>query len=417
LLQHTNPMTKKTPDQAFLREGNLSTVLKLIQTRVSISRAQLAVLTGLNKSTVSSLVEDLLERRLVCEAGMNSVGTGRPATMLEINRHAGYIIGVELGVDFVSVGIADFLGNLIWRRKEDADPMQGQDIMLEQTLRIVKEAIASGRKKGQRFLGLGLATPGTVDQKDGILVFAPNLHWTNVPFRKIFSEGTKQKVIIENDANAAAIGEHLFGSARLIRDFIFVFAGVGIGGGLFLNGNLYRGKNGYAGEIGHSPIMANQSQTVCHCGNRGCWETFANQYSIIQRVHARLEVKRNSILPRLMDEQRIPLTIGLIKQAADAGDQESIDSFTEAGHAMGQGFAGLINIFNPEKIILGGPLSLAGNYLLPAIREEIPTHTLPEIDQQAEIVLSSFGTDASLIGAIAIIVDDVLSNPSQVERR
>jgi glucokinase-like ROK family protein len=410
-------MTKKTPDQAFLREGNLSTVLKLIQTRVSISRAQLAVLTGLNKSTVSSLVEDLLERRLVCEAGMNSVGTGRPATMLEINRHAGYIIGVELGVDFVSVGIADFLGNLIWRRKEDADPMQGQDIMLEQTLRIVKEAIASGRKKGQRFLGLGLATPGTVDQKDGILVFAPNLHWTNVPFRKIFSEGTKQKVIIENDANAAAIGEHLFGSARLIRDFIFVFAGVGIGGGLFLNGNLYRGKNGYAGEIGHSPIMANQSQTVCHCGNRGCWETFANQYSIIQRVHARLEVKRNSILPRLMDEQRIPLTIGLIKQAADAGDQESIDSFTEAGHAMGQGFAGLINIFNPEKIILGGPLSLAGNYLLPAIREEIPTHTLPEIDQQAEIVLSSFGTDASLIGAIAIIVDDVLSNPSQVERR
>jgi glucokinase-like ROK family protein len=410
-------MVKNTPDQAFVRETNLSAVLRLIQTQAPISRAQLAVLTGLNKSTVSSLVDDLLERGLVHETGLNSAGAGRPATLLEMNPQAGYIIGVELGVDFVSVGVSDFLGHLVWQKKEDADPYQAQDVMIEQTLRIVKDAMTVGRKKGHRYLGLGLATPGTVDLKEGVLIFAPNLHWKNVPFRKIFSEHTKLKVIIENDANAATIGEHLFGSARLTHDFIFVFAGVGIGGGLFLNGKLYRGKNGYAGEIGHSPIMPNPAQTVCHCGNRGCWETFANQYSIIQRVQARLEVKRNSIIPQLMAEQRSPLTIALIKQAADAGDPEAIESFTEAGRAMGQGFAGLINIFNPEKIILGGPLSLAGDYLLPAVREVIPQHTLPEIDQQAEVVLSSFGQDASLIGAIAIVVDNVLSNPTQVERR
>ena len=411
-------MTKETPDQAHLREANLSAVLRLIQAQAPISRAQLAALTGLNKSTVSSLVDELLERRLVHEIGQNSAaGTGRPATLLEINPRAGHIIGVELGVDFVSVGIADFRGNLVWQRKEDADPLQGQEAMLEQTLQIVKEAIGTGKKKGQRFLGLGLATPGTVDLNEGVLVFAPNLHWKNVPFRKIFSESTKLKVHVENDANAATIGEHLFGKGRFARDFIFVFAGVGIGGGLFLNGKLYRGRNGYAGEIGHSPIMADHSQTPCHCGNRGCWETYANQFSIIQRVQARLEVKRNSIIPKLMAENRAPLTIPLIKQAADAGDMEAIASFAEAGRAMGQGFAGLINIFNPEKIILGGPLSLAGDYLLPAIREIIPHHTLPEIDQQAEVILSSFGPDASLIGAIAIVVDDVLSHPTQVERR
>ena len=410
-------MNKSTADQAFVREINISSVLRLIHTQAPVSRAQLAVLTGLNKSTVSSLVDELLGRGLVHETGMNSTGTGRPATLLEINPFAGHIIGVELGVDFVSVGIADFAGNLLWRRKEEADPIQAQDVMLAQTLRIVKEAITAGRKKGYRFLGLGLATPGTVDLKEGVLIFAPNLHWKDVPFRKIFSEGTKLKVIIENDANAAALGEHLFGGARLTQDFIFVFAGVGIGGGLFLNGKLYRGRNGYAGEIGHSPIMPNQSQTVCHCGNRGCWETFANQYSIIQRVQARLEVKRNSIIPKLMADNNAPLSIALIKQAADAGDTEAIDSFAEAGRAMGQGFAGLINIFNPEKIILGGPLSLAGDYLLPAIREVIPNHTLPEIDQQAEVVLSTFGPDASLIGAIAIVVNDVLYDPTQVERR
>jgi glucokinase-like ROK family protein len=410
-------MNKNTADQTFVRETNLSLVLRLILTQSPISRAQLAGVTGLNKSTVSSLVDELLERNLVHETGSNAGGAGRPATLVEINPQAGCVIGVELGVDFVSVAVTDFLGNIIWRRREDADPTEDQEKMINQTLRIVKEAMAVGKKKHYHFLGLGLATPGTVDVDRGVLIFAPNLHWRNVPYVKIFSEQTKLKVFVENDANAAAIAEHLFGTARHSQDFLFVFAGVGIGGGLFLNGKLYRGRNGYAGEIGHSPIMAEPSQTVCHCGNRGCWETYANQYSIIQRVQARLEVKRSSIIPTLMAEQNAPLSISLIKQAADAGDQEAIDSFTEAGHAMGQGFAGLINIFNPEKIILGGPLSVAGEYLLPAIKETVTRHSLPEIIQQAEVLLSPFGPDASLIGAIAIVVDDVLSHPISIERR
>ena len=408
---------RNTADQAFVRETNLSLVLRLIHTQAPISRAQLAAITGLNKSTVSSLVDELLERKLIHETGSNTGGAGRPATLLEVNPQAGYIVGVELGVDFVSVAVTDFLGNIVWRRREDADPSEDQDKMINQTLRIVKEAMAAGKRKNYHFLGLGLATPGTVDLNKGVLIFAPNLHWRNVPFVKIFSEQTKLRVFVENDANAAAIAEHLFGAARQCQDFIFVFAGVGIGGGLFLNGKLYRGNNGYAGEIGHSPIMAEPSQNVCHCGNRGCWETYANQYSIIQRMQARLEVKRSSIIPKLMAEHNSPLNFSLIKQAADAGDTESIDSFAEAGHAMGQGFAGLINIFNPEKVILGGPMSTAGEYLLPAIKETVARHSMQEIGQQVEVQLSTFGPDASLIGAIAIVVDDALLHPVTIERR
>jgi len=118
-----------------------------------------------------------------------------------------------------------------------------------------------------------------------------------------------------------------------------------------------------------------------------------------------------------MAEQNAPLSIPLIKQAADAGDVEAIASFSEAGHAMGQGFAGLINIFNPEKIILGGPLSTAGDYLLPCIKENVSRHAMPEIGQHAKVLLSSFGTDAALMGAVAIVIDDVLANPMNVERR
>ncbi len=404
----------KTTDQAFLRETNLSAVLRLIHSKSPISRAQLAVITGLNKSTISSLVDELLMRNLVHETGSNSGAAGRPATWLEINPQAGLIIGVELGVDFVSVAVTDLMGSILWRRKEDTDPTEDQEKMIKQTLQIVKEAMTANTKKGGRFLGLGLSTPGTVDLNEGLLIFAPNLHWHNVPFRKIFHEQTKLDIFIENDANAAAIAEHLFGAAQHNRDFLFVFAGVGIGGGLFLNGKLYRGKNGFAGEIGHFPIMAEPSQILCHCGNYGCWETYANQYSIIQRLQTRLELKNGSIIPALMSKQKIPLSIPLIKQAADSGDQAAIDVFNEAGYAMGQGFAGLINIFNPEKIILGGPLSIAGDYLLPAIKETVANHSMPEFDQQTEVVLSTFGPDASLIGAIAIVADDVFAKPMSI---
>jgi glucokinase-like ROK family protein len=404
-------------DQALVRELNLSLVLRLIHNEAPVSRSQIAQSTGLNKSTVSSLVEDLLKRQLIHETGLNSVGTGRPATMLEINPRAGGIVGIELGVDFVAVALTDFTGKILWRKMVSMEQAEAQDATIAATLKLAKQAIEFCKEQNLRRLGLGLATPGTVDLGEGVLIFAPNLHWKNVPLRKIYSEQTGLKVFIENDANAAAIAEHLFGSARHSQDFIFVFAGVGIGGGLFLNGELHRGNNGYAGEIGHSPIMAEPFQTPCHCGNRGCWETYANQYSIIRRVQARLEVKRNSIIPDLMVEQKSPLSIAIIKQAADAGDAEALEALAETGKAMGIGFASLINILNPEKIIIGGPLSSVGDYLLPSIKNIATKHSLPEMRPTVDILLSSFETDASLIGAISIVVDDILLNPTHVERR
>jgi len=410
-------MISNTADHILIRGTNLSSVLRLIHTQAPLSRARLAVITGLNKSTVSSLVEELLGRNLVHETGINSAGAGRPATLLEINPRAGCIIGVELGVDFISVAVTNFACQILWRRTVSVQPADAQEKTIGQILALVRKAITAGRRKGLRILGLGLATPGTVDLDAGVLIFAPNLQWRNVPFKQIFARHTQLRVFVENDANAAAIAEHLLGTARQSKDFIFVFAGVGIGGGLFLNGQLYRGGNGYAGEIGHSPIMAEPTARVCHCGNRGCWETYANQRSVMQRISTRLKSKRSGILPRLMAEQKAPLSIPLIKQAADAGDIEAIESFSEAGRAMGQGFAGLINIFNPEKIILGGPLSLAGDYLLPCIRETITRHAMPEIVQHAQVQLSIFGTDAALMGAVALVIDDILASPMTVERR
>jgi len=404
-------------DQALVRELNLSLVLRHIHNEAPVSRAEIAKATGLNKSTVSSLVESLLERRLIYETGFNSVGTGRPARLLEINPQAGGIIGVELGVDFFAIVLTDFTGNFLWSNLVSVNPMDAQEKILAQILDLTDEAINICRDQNLYVLGLGLSAPGTVDLKNETLVFAPNLQWRNVPLRKIFSEHTGLNVYLENDANAAAVAEHLFGSAQRCEDFIFVVVSTGIGGGLFLNGNLYRGKDGYAGEIGHSPIVTEPFHKPCHCGNLGCWETYANQHSIIQRVENRLANKRESIIPSLSSEQDGYLSISIIKQAAVKGDKVALEALTETGEALGLGFASLIDAFNPEKIILGGSLSIVGKYLLPSIKEIATKHSLSDVSPKVDILLSGFDTDAILIGAISIVVDDIFSNPTRVERR
>ncbi len=442
-------------DQTTLREMNLSAVLRFIYHEAPLSRSQLAGKTGLNKSTISSLVEDLLDRRLIHETGMASAGKGRPSTMLETHPQAGVVVAVELGVDFVGVAIIDFKGSILWRKLDLADPAASQEKTLGQTMALVDETIRLCRQQHHRILGLSFSIPGTVDLHQGILIFAPNLNWRNVQFRKIFSAYTGLPVFIENDANAAAVAEHLFGVARNLHDFLFVFVGVGLGSGLFLNDRLYRGTGGYAGEIGHTPIIAEPFQNPCQCGNLGCWETYANQFSILRRVEARLEQARRgdqpvtqsvtsadaasspshipslteqqrdqppaanrqpSIIPALMQQQNSALSIPIVKQAAEAGDPHALESLAEAGSAMGTGLAVLVNLFNPEKIVLGGPVSIAGEFLMPSIRESVSRHAMQEILAQTEIKLSAFGPDASLVGAAAVVVDDVLTHPSHVEK-
>ncbi len=411
-------MNRRFPigDQTLVREINLSTVLRCLHHDAPLSRAALAHLTGLNKTTVSSLVEELLDRGLVQEVGLGASSGGRPATLLDFDPQAGYVIGVALGVDFVSVAVSDFVGQIRWRCHEQTDPLQSQQVMLDLTLHCVEQAIAAYQPTGTRLLGLGLATPGIVNPQQGVLVFSPNLQWHNVPLRTIFQEHTSLPTFVDNDANAAAQAEHLFGVARHARNFLSIFAGVGVGGGLFLNGELYRGAGGYAGEIGHTSFMVEHLRRPCRCGNRGCWETSVAQDSLIERIRTRLAVRRNSLVSTLMAEQNSPLTLPLVVEAAAAGDAEAIEALTETGTLLGLGVANLVSIFNPEMVVLGGPLAIASDYLLPAIEEAVNHSVMPEIRGQLQILLSAFGADASVMGAIALVIEDLLASPSTAKR-
>lgn len=395
------------------RELNLSSVLKQLHQKGPLSRARLARLTGLNKSTISSLVEDLIDCGLICEGGTRSTGAGRPSTPLELNPNAGTIIGVEIGVGFISIILANFIGELIWRRFEETNFFSEQEEIFARIFDIVDEAGKNARENGDRLLGMGITLPGMVDDERGILAFSPNLQWHDVPLRSMFSEHTGLPVFVDNDANAAALGEHLFGVARQAKHFLFIIDGVGVGGGLFLNGNIYRGANGLAGEIGHTSMYVEQTRP-CRCGNRGCWENFANESSLYERVRSRLEVGRCSSITEIIENRSSPLTLSLISQAAEAGDSETLEALHETGSALGIGVANLVNIFNPEMVIIGGALSMVSKFLLPSIKKVIEERSLEDIRKHTAILDSAFGPDASVMGAVAMVVQAILSCPSRV---
>jgi glucokinase-like ROK family protein len=313
------------------------------------------------------------------------------------------------------VVLTDFVGQIVWRHLQEVDPNESQEAIIAYALDLVDQARAVSLAQEMRLLGLGLVLPGMVDVRKGVLLFSPNLQWRNVALGRIFSDHVGVRVFVDNDASAGALGEHLFGVARQAQSFIFLTAGVGLGGGLFLNGDLYRGVGGIAGEIGHISVTMDRSRP-CRCGNRGCWETFGNQYSLIARVQALLEVGRSSLIPRFMTKQHASLNLSIITQAADAGDAVALEALAETGAVIGVGVANLINIFNPELVVVGGAMSTAGHHLLPPIKKVVKERALAEMLRQVQIVLSAFGPDASVMGAVALVVEAILADPSSVER-
>ena len=276
---------------------------------------------------------------------------------------------------------------------------------------MIQEAIDQAQAAGQRLLGIGVGVPGLVDRATGTLLFAPNLGWRDVPLRDMWQR-FGVPVIIENEANAAALCEHMMGVARRIDNFIYLSAGVGLGGGIVIDGKLYGGAGGYAGEIGHMTLVPNGPQ--CKCGNRGCWETLVSPTAIIGRVQLAANEGRT---PHLMALPEVNGDIEAIRMqhvlaSAEHGEPAVLNILDDTGRYLGIGIASLINALNPGLVVLGGMLSLAGPHILPRAQREAETRALAATRAGASITLSTFKDDACVKGAICLIVREVLSNPA-----
>ena len=398
-----------TGDQMLIRKMNTSIVLDCLRMHAPLSRANLAERTGLNRSTVSSIVSDLIDQTLVRETEYQSSGVGRPGMSLELDPRGGCAIGVEIGVDFISVILTDFVADVLWRRRVPSNFAESQEIIFRRAEELVARALALSEEQGLQSLGIGLGVPGLVDVREGTLVMAPNLGWQDVPLERIWSTRFHLPVFVENEANAAALGEYFFGVARDVASFIYLSAGVGLGGGIIIGSKLFRGSGGYAGEIGHMTVVPGGEP--CGCGKRGCWETVAGPRAIVRYVKETLTEHPQGALYELVEGDLERVTVDNVVEAAGDGDGVALQALEEVGRQLGVGIANLINIFNPELVVLGGALSLAGDFLMPVVEETVRNHTLAQPHQVVRLARSAHGADACVMGTVALVLDDILREP------
>lgn len=405
----------RTGDQTLVREINLSVIMRRLLEHVSLSRASLAEVTGLNKSTVSSLVQELIDMSFVHETGLSSTGVGRPSMMLGLNPRAGYIASCELGVDFISVLCANFGGEVLWRMNENTVGTQGQEKIMNRVLALLRQAVDFGASRGADcggLLGVAVGVPGLIEQATGTLLFAPNLQWRDVPIRDIVSAAFDGvPVFVDNEANMAALGETLFGAAKGCNEVLYISAGVGVGGAVVRNGQLVRGTTGFASEFGHMTI--DPDGVLCNCGNQGCWETLVSQSAVFRLARQAIEGGQPSSLTALTGGDLSRLSIPLIVTAAAQGDAVALSVFETVGRNLGIGIASLINSFNPDLVVLGGILSLAGEWLLPTVHAEVARRALRWNAEATEILVAQHGFDACVMGGVATLLQAIVLEPGR----
>ena len=402
----------RTGDQALVREINLSVIMNRLRTNAPISLAALAETTGLNKTTVSSLVNELIERQFVQEIGLTSPSSGRPAILLKLNPTAGFIVSCEIGVDFILVICTDFAPEIIWRHEEHIDPTIGQHAILDRALAILHQAIEVGCPACGTLWGMAVGVPGLVDQTTGALLFAPNLGWKDLQIRAILQESINVHLFVDNEANLAALGEHYFGAAQGYEEVLYISAGVGLGGGIVHGGRMFSGVTGVGAEFGHMTMDPNGE--ICKCGNQGCWETQVSQQALFRHVWRRVEQGEVSRLSEMSGGSRASLTVPLIVDAARAGDAVALDALEIIGRHLGIGIASLVNALNPELVVFGGILSLAGEFLMPVIEKEVEQRALKSNREAMQLVLARHTSDACVMGGVAAVYQAMLAQPDNM---
>lgn len=371
-------MTNITGDQALVKKINMSIVLNTIIRYAPLSRVKVSELTGLNKATVSNLVLELCEKHLLLESGPGESSGGRKPRMLLFNGKAGYALGVEIRLKQMVAILTDLEGRII---AENECLLEHHDVssVLNRMVQLIKGLMQLAPPSHYGIVGVGVGVPGMVDS-DGTVLFAPNLGWEMVPLRQLLEDEVGVPVTIDNEANAGAQGELRFGAGRDAQHLLYISAGSGIGSGIIINGELYKGARGYAGETGHMTIEADGK--ACSCGNRGCWELYASEKTY-DSLDASLPSRRTS---------------ELVKHA-EQGHDNTIAHFENIGRYLGVGITNLVNGFNPQSVVIGGPLSDARNWIQDTIEQVVSKRTLPYHRERMEIRFAELGSRSTVIGA------------------
>jgi predicted NBD/HSP70 family sugar kinase len=390
-----------------VRRHNLSVVLRQLHVRGAQSRSELAARTELNRSTIKVLTEQLAALGLVTEGGPALRGTrGRPSQTVSVRHDRLAVLAIEIAVDSLAVATIGLGGHIHHRRRASRSPARNEPLAV---LEDIHQLVAHVVPESPPITGVGVAVVGVVRRDDGLVHIAPNLGWRDVPLRELIATETVGRLVpagvpvtVGNEADLGILAENARGAAQGVDDVVYLSGEVGIGGGIVVGGRLLTGATGYAGEIGHLPV--NPQGARCGCGGRGCWETEAGKRVLLRLAGVADEADEAGADP-----------VTRVVAAAQSGEARAVRAVDQVGTWLGIGLTGLINVFNPDRIVLGGLYGRAFEVLQPALRAAMKTRALTTSTQPATVVPAALGTDAPLIGAAESALNPLLDEPTQAE--
>jgi predicted NBD/HSP70 family sugar kinase len=386
-----NSLAGATQDE--VRRHNLGNLLQLLHVHGATSRSDLTALTGLNRSTVGALTTELAEAGLVSEqAPVGRGGAGRPSIMVRPQTQRVHVLALDVGVDHIIAARVGLGGEVLDRR--ELRQSRG-DYQMPKILRHVEQlgrSVLAGAPSDSVCVGIGAGVCGVVSHADGLVRFAPNLGWVDVPFGAQIADrlSTSLPVVVGNDADLGAISEHVRGAAKGSDNVIYLSGEVGVGGGIILDGRAMSGAGGYGGEVGHMAV--NPRGRLCRCGARGCWETEVGEEAA------------------LLAAGRPDSTIEAVIALAAAGDKQAKAGLRRVGGWLGIGVANLVNLFNPEVVVFGGVL----RQLFPATESQVRAAlgtALAAPREQVRLAVPALGADSTLLGAAESAFGPLLDDP------
>jgi predicted NBD/HSP70 family sugar kinase len=374
-----------------LRERNRLQVLEVVRGSGSVSRADIARRTGLARSTVSTLVNELLVAGLLVERGAPDDGSttqGRPPVLLSFDPGAGAVIGMHFDHPVLRVAVADLGYTILAEATVPVDVDHDAQDSLDAAVALIDEVLVTSGVERERLLGAGAALAGPIDSATGTVGSSAILPgWVGLSLAQELEARLGLPVHVDNDANVGALAESVLGAGRGVSEMAYIMLGSGIGAGLIIGGQVYRGSGGTAGEIGH--VLVDEHGPLCRCGNRGCLETYAGA---------------DALLDLLRRQHGDALTVDGLVQLARDGDAACQRVIADAARFVGVAAATLCNQLNPELIVIGGELAQTGELLLDPLRESIVRYAIPAAAEDVRVVTGELGERAELLGALVLVL-------------
>lgn len=383
-----------------IREVNRSIILDLVRRDRRISRTELARRSKLTKPTVSTIVDELIADGVVREVGFGAsvAGGGRPARLLDFNEDSAAYLAVHFGMHTITVAVADARGQIFESRSRPA--IYDAPARSIKALRpLIAELLRVAKVPRSRIEGAAATVPGLYDRESGVCVLAPNLGWRDFPVRAALAEELDMPVTVNNIIHSVAVAEGRVGAARGVRSYVCVYVDMGIGSGIVADGRLFFGQRGLSGEIGHCPVVPDG--LACGCGRSGCLETVASTMALARAAEQAMAAGEASLL-----SECATIDAAAITQAALAGDALSVRLLADAGEHLGRGISYLLNILNPEMVVLAGPYAAAGEILLAPLRASVARHAIRP--DGVAIVPSTLSERADLVGSVLMVMDETM---------